>query len=244
MSKKPVRSRRRSRASASPERGPDSSLAAPAGSRLKIGVASGPALYREILCRALAAEPGIEVAGGTAQEDDVAALLDRGGLQVLLFDYEALGPNGESAIARLRRRAPKTRILVLATRSGPETVESVLRAGASGLVGKESNLATVVRAIRAVAAGEIWANRRVTAIALENLADASHRRSGAGGLTEREAEVVAWVTRGLRNKEIAHRLAIHEKTVKTHLNNIFRKLKVESRVALALQGMVDIQPKT
>ncbi len=213
--------------------------AAPAGAdapvSLTLCVAAGPALHRELLCRALAAEPGLAVVGGACDETTAMELLETGRPRILLFDYEALGPNGESAIARFRRRAPATRILVLATRSGPETVERVLRAGASGLVGKESDFAMIVRALRSVGAGEIWANRRVTARTLEHLTDSSSR-SGVVGVTEREAEIVGLVTQGLRNKEIASRLGIHEKTVKTHLNNIFRKLQVESRVALALRG--------
>jgi DNA-binding NarL/FixJ family response regulator len=76
-----------------------------------------------------------------------------------------------SIIARLRRMKPEIRILVIATRSSDENVESVLRAGASGLVGKQLDFQTLLRAIRSVAAGEIWANRRATALTLEHLSD-------------------------------------------------------------------------
>jgi DNA-binding NarL/FixJ family response regulator len=225
----------------------DQSRAEPEVARvsLRVAVASGPALYREVFCKALEAESGVAIVGNASPEDDIGVLLMQSRPDVLLFDYEALGPNGEGLIARLRRRSPRTRILVFATRSGPETVERVLRAGASGLVGKESGLATVVRALRAVAGGEIWANRRVTAQALEHLADASNRRpASSGNLTEREAEVARWVGHGLRNKEIARKLGIDEKTVKTHLNNVFRKLRIDSRIELALHGMRDLRPKT
>ncbi len=216
----------------------------PSGEPIRVAVASGPALHREVLCQALDAEPTVTVVCRASAEDDIGESLSGCVAQVLLFDYEALGPNSEGVIARLRREVPETRILVLATRSGPETVERVLRAGASGLVGKESGLAVVVRAIGSVAAGELWANRRVTAQTLERFAEASsHRMASDGNLTERETEVARWVARGLRNKEIAHRLSIHEKTVKTHLNNVFRKLRIDSRVALAMRGL-DIKPKS
>ena len=91
--------------------------------------------------------------------------------ELLLLDYEALGPNSESIIARLRRIAPRTRILVMATRSADEYVERVLRAGAAGLVGKQLDFVALLRAVRAVAAGEIWANRRAQALTLERLTD-------------------------------------------------------------------------
>lgn len=205
----------------------------------------GPALFREVLGRALALEEGLFVVGRAATEIEIGEALREAASEVLLFDYEALGPNGEGMISRIRREFPKTRILVLATRSGPETVERVLHAGASGLVGKESDLPTLVRAIRSIARGEMWANRRDTARAFERLALVSGRHvASAGTITPREAEIVDCVAQGLRNKEIAHRLRIHEKTVKTHLNNIFRKLRVDSRIALALLGSSQPPPKT
>jgi DNA-binding NarL/FixJ family response regulator len=215
-------------------------VGAPEGSAvLTIAVATRPALVREILSRALSAEPGLTVVGHASEESAIRELLKVERPRVLLFDFEALGPSGESMIARMRRDSPSTRFLVLATRSGAETVERVLRAGASGLVGKELDLETVVRAIRSVAAGEVWANRLVTAHALEYLAGLSElgvpRPSTSNGhLTRREAEIVTEVGLGLRNKEIAAKLRISEKTVHTHLNNIFRKLQMGNRIALAL----------
>jgi two-component system nitrate/nitrite response regulator NarL len=168
--------------------------------------------------------------------------------RILLFDYEALGPNGEILLSRLRREASGTRFLVLATRSGADTVERVLRAGAAGLVGKELDLATLVRAIRSVASGEVWANRLVTAHALEYLAGLSElgipRNSSNGHLTRRESEIVHEVGLGLRNKEIAGKLRISEKTVHTHLNNIFRKLQMDNRIALALFARELVVPRT
>jgi DNA-binding NarL/FixJ family response regulator len=207
----------------------------PAGRRLTLLVAARPALFREILTRQLGNEPDLQVVGQAREEDGISVLLKKENPQVLLLDYEGLGPNGEAMIPRLRRAAPATRILVLATRSSDETVERVLRAGASGLVGKQLSLATLVRAIRVVAAGELWANRRVTAQAIEHLADSSGRDWGNGqNLTRRESEIAEGVGRGLRNKDIARRLHISEKTVKSHLNNIFRKLQVDNRFAVGL----------
>jgi two-component system, NarL family, response regulator YdfI len=129
----------------------------------------------------------------------------------------------------------------MATRSTAETVARVLRVGAMGLVGKQLDFATLVRAIRVVAAGELWANRRVTAQTVEHLANGPDRATGEGRLTQREAEIAEAVGRGLRNKDIARRLSISEKTVKSHLNNIFRKLDVDNRFAVGLYAL-DIRP--
>jgi DNA-binding NarL/FixJ family response regulator len=220
------------------------STAIPEGPRrVATAVAAGPALFAEALCRSLEADATLEVVGRVTSDSEIARLLSRLEAGVLLFDYEALGPGGESTVRRLRREFPSIRILVLASRSGTEIVERVLRAGASGLIGKETDLVTLSRALRAVDSGELWANRRVTALAFERLSRAPESRPAAeGDLTPRESDIAAWVARGLRNKEIAQRMGIHEKTVKTHLNNIFRKLRVDNRVALVLRGAV--QPKS
>jgi len=213
--------------------------------RVSLVVATQPALFCEILSRQLDNEPDLQVVGQAWDKDQIRQVLSRQSPRVLLFDYEAMGPNGESVIRGLRRDVPATRILVLATRSGDETVEQVLRAGASGLVGKQLEFTTLVRAIHAVAAGEIWAHRLATARILEHLENFSRRGSASEGfLTKREREIVDGVARGLRNKEIACRLNISQKTVKSHLNNIFRKLKLDGRTALALLGLDGAQPKT
>jgi DNA-binding NarL/FixJ family response regulator len=209
-----------------------------ATARRKIAVAARPALFCEILSSKLQEQPEFEIAGAARDEEEVRALLAKSRPAVLLFDYEGLGPSAELAIRRLRRTARGTRILVLATRSGDETLERVLRAGAAGLVGKQQPFATLVRALRAVAAGELWANRVATAHVVERLAAPL---PGGGEpderLTDREWEIVDAVGQGIRNKEIGKRLRISEKTVKSHLNNIFRKLRVDNRFAVGLYSL-------
>jgi DNA-binding NarL/FixJ family response regulator len=200
----------------------------------RILIAARPALYREVLARQLAGEPDIQVAGIARDEDGILAILKEQPARVLLLDYEGLGPNPESMTPRLRRASPATRILLLATRSDDETVERVLCAGASGLIAKQLGFEVLVRAIRVVAGGGLWANRRVTARTVEHLAEAQARDSASEPLTSRESEIAEAVGRGLRNKDIARRLQISEKTVKTHLNNIFRKLQVDNRFAVGL----------
>jgi DNA-binding NarL/FixJ family response regulator len=223
--------RRPNNAQATIRRSSDKSRRSP----VRLAIATQPTLFRDALSRLLSRQKNIQVVGQSWNEDQIADVLTRESPQVLLFDYEALGPNSEGIIFRLHRVAPKTRILVMATRSGDETVERVLRAGGSGLVGKELDLETLLRAIRVVAAGEIWANRRTTDNALTHLTDSPEQtQTSDRRLTKREQQIVDGVTRGLRNKEIAHQLGISEKTVKSHLSNIFQKLGLDGRFALAL----------
>lgn len=210
---------------------------------LSIALAVKPALVRDVISRLIGTVPQLRVVGYGEDEGQLREVVGKLRPRVLLFDYEAMGPGAEGVISLLRRSGPDTRILVIARRSSDETVEQVLLAGASGLVGKQEDFETLVRAIQAVAAGELWANRRTAAQALESLTDASPPVLALASLTSRELEIADGVALGLRNKEIAQQMNISEATVKSHLNTIFRKLKIEGRVALAMLALERIQPK-
>jgi DNA-binding NarL/FixJ family response regulator len=209
-----------------------------------MAIATQPPLLCDALSLCLGKEVDIEVVGEARDENRIAEILTEEPADLLLFDYEALGPACEGMIARLRRSAPRTRILVIATRSADENVARVLRAGASGLVGKQLGYETLLNAVRAVAAGEIWANRRAQALTLEHLTDATGAWEPDEQLTRREQQIADGVARGLRNKEIARSLSISEKTVKSHLRNVFQKLGIEGRFALAIFDPDRVQPKT
>lgn len=231
-----------SRAAPSPGSAPDP--AASGGRRWRIVVAARPALFCESLSLALAREASLDVVGRACDEEEARTLLRQKRPAVLVLDYEGFGPAAERAIRGLHRAAQGTRVLILATRSSDETVERVLRAGAAGLVGKQQSLETLVRAIHAVAAGELWANRRATAHVVELLSEPAGAVTTQAHLTSREWAIAEAVGQGLRNKEIARRLKISEKTVKSHLNNVFRKLQVGNRFAVGLYSLDQLQPKT
>jgi DNA-binding NarL/FixJ family response regulator len=202
---------------------------------IRILVATQPALWSEVLARLLERERNLHVVGRAHNEDQLREEVSTHNPDVVLFDYEALGPDSEGIISRLHRAVPKTRTLVFATGSGDETTIAVLRAGALGFVAKQLGYPALLAALRAVAAGELWAPRRVAAQALDQLVPpAIQGKKLPSQLTKREQEVVEGVGRGLRNREIAHALGISEKTVKSHLSNIFSKTRVSSRFALSL----------
>ena len=211
---------------------------------IRVLVATLPALWSEVLARLLQRERDLHVVGRAHSEDQLREAVATHNPHVILFDYEALGPDSEGIIARLRRGAPNTRTLVFATGSGDETTIAVLRAGASGLVAKQLGYPALLAALRAVAAGELWAHRRVAAAAIDQLVSPIFlRQKLPSQLTKREWEVVEGVGRGLRNREIAHALGISERTVKSHLNNIFSKTRVSNRFALSLWSRGEVKRK-
>lgn len=227
-------------------------LAPPASQRrarsaeINVIIAVQPALWAELLGIVLGREPGFKLLGNATTEDEILALVSKGSDPVVLFDFEAFGPNAAGVIARVHRAAPHARVLVLARRSGEDTVTAVLRAGAAGLVGKQMAYKTVVDAIRAAADGEVWANRWVTAQVISQLIATCRPEPDeeSSTLTRREWEVVDAIGRGLCSREIALELGISPKTVKSHLGNIFVKTRLRGRFALALWAQGHLPSKT
>ena len=113
----------------------------------------------------------------------------------------------------------------------------LLAAGARGILVKSTSSAELMKAIRVVSEGEIWARRQLIAARMENLAARTPKPAGESLaqelLSEREREVLVHTATGLSNKELADRLGISEGTVKAHLTSIFQKLGVRGRTELA-----------
>jgi DNA-binding NarL/FixJ family response regulator len=202
---------------------------------ISVAVAGEPGLLRDLLCRLLSAEPALRPVGAAGPGGEADRLIRRERPRVLLLDFEGSGAEAARTIGRLRRPNSSTRVVLLTACREEELARQALRAGASGIFLKSLGSDALIRAIRAVADGEVWADRHATAQAIEELAGSLGRVPvPADPLTGREREIAEGVAQGLRNKEIARRLRITEKTVKSHLHHIFRKLQVDNRFAVGL----------
>ncbi|OGU09817.1 MAG: hypothetical protein A2W29_05520 [Gemmatimonadetes bacterium RBG_16_66_8] len=154
---------------------------------------------------------------------------------VLVLDIRMPGKDGLAVLRELRREQQPTQVVLLAAALEEDEVLEALRLGVRGMVLKELAPKMVVQCVRKVHAGEQWLEKQAVGRALDTLLRReAGEREAATILTPREIEMVGMVARGLRNKEMSDRLAISEGTVKIHLHNIYRKLKVENRVELIL----------
>jgi len=136
---------------------------------------------------------------------------------------------------------PHLRVIVLTAQINQAESVKAIKDGARGIILKHAASEFLIKGIRKVFEGELWADTSTMTRVVESLSqkyrgerDSEKDRKE---LSQREKEVVGLVASGYRNKEIANKLFISEQTVKTHLSNIFQKLELNDRLELALYAM-------
>ena len=160
---------------------------------------------------------------------------------ILILDPEVLKEHTLSRFIRsVQTKSPNTRVIFLLRHTlSDEDMVNDIKSGVRGYVKAMDPPETIVKAVRAVHSGEIWAERRILEKAISQpmlLPETLQSHvPGLPPLTHREMEMLTLVLQGATNKEIADRSSISERTVKTHLYRVYRKLNVKSRTkAIAL----------
>jgi DNA-binding NarL/FixJ family response regulator len=171
----------------------------------------------------------IAVVGAAADGAEAVTLAAEHRPDVVLMDLLMPALDGTEATRRIVEADPAVRVVVLTSFSDSERILDALDAGAVGYLLKDAEPEELFRGIRAAARGE---SPLAPKVATEVLA--ARTAQPAGGLTDRELEVLGLVRAGLPNKLIAGRLEISEKTVKAHLTHIFQRIGVSDRTQAAL----------
>jgi NarL family two-component system response regulator YdfI len=141
--------------------------------------------------------------------------------------------DGITAIDHLRREHPETAIVILTTFNEDDLMIRGLQAGARGYLLKDTSRENLLDTIQAAAKGETLLKPEILArvLSAHSVPAAARAPQTDSVLTERELEVLQAAARGERNKEIAYKLGITERTVKAHLASIYQKFSVDSRAA-------------
>ena len=208
--------------------------------RIRVLVVDDDALVRAGLSMLLAGVEEIVIVGEAADGSEVAHAVAEHEPDIVLMDIRMPGMDGLAATELLRAHDNAPEVIVLTTFDADDDVLRALRAGASGFLLKDTPPADIVRAVRAVAAGEPMLSPTITRRLIGHVTDGEthdrqrHAREQLDHLTEREREVAVAIGLGKSNAEISRELYMSVPTVKSHVSRVLEKLEFNNRVQIAL----------
>ncbi|MFI2777922.1 response regulator transcription factor [Streptomyces sp. ALB3] len=207
---------------------------------IRVLVTDDEPLIRAGIRMILSSADDIDVVAEAANGREAVELARSRSVDVALLDIQMPVMDGLTALAELRRTAPRVRVLILTTFGERHNVLRALTEGSAGFLLKDSAPAELMRAVRAAAAGEAYLSPGATRHVVDSLASggttlrAEQARRRLEKLTEREREVLALLGEGLSNADAGQRIHMSEATVKTYVSRILAKLGCENRVQAAL----------
>jgi NarL family two-component system response regulator LiaR len=202
---------------------------------IRVLIADDHTVVRKGIRTLLLTEPGLEVVGEAVDGVEAAALYRSLLPDVLLLDLQMPRRGGLDVIAELKQDFPEIHILVLTSSSDEEAVLTAVQSGALGYLMKDSTPEELVEAIHAVHNGRPFLQPSVAFKFMQAVKRPS--ASLEEPLTGRENDILRHVAHGLSNQEIADRLVISERTVRTHISHILDKLNLENRTQAALYAL-------
>jgi two-component system response regulator DevR len=205
---------------------------------LKLLIVDDHAIFREGLRALLDMEEDFTVIGEASSGKEALSMVVDEPPDVILLDLHLPDGSGAEFCRQLLKVTPQSRVLILSAYDDDQEVSAALISGASGYVLKTVGGERLADNIRSVYGGEVLLAPTVAAKVVRQLSrlkeDTGRQEEALEVLTPREREVFFLASRGLKNAEIAEELYLSEKTIKTHLRNIYNKLNLASKAELRL----------
>ena len=195
--------------------------------RIRLLLLDDHVLFREGLRRLLISEPDFETVAECGTPAEALKVLSLTEVDVALLDFDLEDDTGTRFIPAAVAAGYRGKILMVTAGMSPPDISACWKLGISGIFLKHSSPATLLEAIRTVAAGGQWTDPKITSSSESRPADA--RDQPGKGLSPREQEVLRSVFEGLTNKEIAHRIGVSQSSVKATLQHLFEKTGVRTR---------------
>ncbi len=212
--------------------------------KIRVVIADDEDNYRKAIQKTLGFATDIDVLAVCRDGQEALDACQAEVPDVLLTDINMPRLSGIEVARRLLRREKDVHIVILTVREDDDTIFEALRAGATGYLLKTSTPQEVIESVRLAAKGEAKITPRVAMRVIEDFrrhekpeGEAEEASSELLVLSDREQEILQLVATGLRNREIADKLGIAEKTVKNHVSNILKALQVNSRTEAAMKAV-------
>ena len=207
--------------------------------RIRLIIVEDHRLCRESLRQVLAQETSIEIVAEAANGLQAIEVISELKPDIVLVGITVPESNGIQIIPIIKERSPATKAIILTGGMDEEVIIEAIKAGAKGYLSKNTSIPRLFNAIKVVHSGELWFERKLIAKYFNGDIPADSCLAGSPEkieqvLTPREQDVLRILMQGGTNKEIGRQLFICEKTVKSHLNSIFKKLNVRRRLEAIL----------
>jgi DNA-binding NarL/FixJ family response regulator len=184
-------------------------------------------LFRDALKQTLAASFKDLRLSEAGSLEELSAVMDQGGVDLVLLDLTMPGVQGFSGLMYLRAANPQIPVVIVSANENPSVIRRCLEFGASGFIPKSMPVTRIREAIGAILNGEFWVPEEI------DLGQSTGRNAKVverlSTLTPQQFRVLMMLGEGLLNKQIAYQLGVSEATVKAHVSAILQKLGVESR---------------
>jgi len=204
---------------------------------IRVLIADDHHVVRRGLLFFLKTQKDIEVVGEAKNGHEAVSLAESIQPDIILMDLVMPELDGIQATKRIKAKFPKIEILMLTSFSDRDHVVPAMEAGAAGYQLKDIAPDELVLSIRRIMRGENTLHPEATTTLEMDRQEAQNAPHSLNPLTPREQDVLAELTKGKSNREIASSLFVTEKTVKTHISNIFTKLQVQDRTQAALYAV-------
>ncbi len=207
-------------------------------SPIKVVVADGYPAFCEGLCQFLNEEPDIRVVATTADAHEVPKLATKLVPDIIIIDARLSGSNSIELVQEIKASLPKIDVIMVNSSDCQSHLVAALQSGVSGYMLRTATSNEFVSAVRLVYAGEsVFDNHLISRVLGKLTWNTSSNQLVLPSLQGREREVLRLAAQGLMNRDIGKTLGITERTVQTHMVNIFRKLKVGSRTGAILRAL-------
>jgi two-component system response regulator DevR len=204
------------------------------GGQIRIVVVDDHEMVREGLMAMLQSERDFDVVGQTGHGAEVVDLVEATRSDVVLLDARLPDLSGVEVCRRLTQSHPEVAVVILTTYTDPELVQECIQAGARGYVVKDVERFSLKESIRAVYRGQSVLAPQVAGQVIERARTRHPAGSRRAALSASQVSILRLISRGHSNREIAVEVHLSENTVKTHIQEIFRKLGVRNRVEAAI----------